>query len=95
MIQKEVFSVKRKYHDYDYPFDDYDEIDEDGFINYQDIEDLHNTQFMNSRKVFPPKGSYNHIPNNAFLLPGQELEETIKAFRKLSEYEEKDVKDIE
>ena len=51
--------MNRRYEDSEYPFEDIDEIDEDGFTNYYDIEDLYNTEFMQTNKVFPPKVSFH------------------------------------
>lgn len=79
--------MNRRYEDSEYPFEDIDEIDEDGFTNYYDIEDLYNTEFMQTNKVFPPKVSFTQIPTNEFTLPGAEVEETIKSLKKLNEYD--------
>lgn len=79
--------MNKKFENQDFPFGNIDEIDEDGFINYQDIEDLHNTEFMENNEVFPPRGSYTNIPSNQFLLHDQDIDETIKAFKKLKEYD--------
>lgn len=81
--------MNKKYEEHEFPFDDKDtinEIDQDGFTNFYDIEYLHNTDIMNENEVYPPRGSYTHIPTNDFMLPGLEVEETIKAFNKLNEY---------
>lgn len=81
--------MKKKYEEHEFPFDDKDdinEIDQDGFTNFFDIEDLHNTELMNDNGVYPPRGSYTHIPTSEFMLPGLEVEETIEAFNKLNEY---------
>jgi hypothetical protein len=82
--------MNKRYEDYEYPFDEIDEIDEDGYTNYIDIEDLHNTEFMKTNSVYPPRGSYTHIPTSQFLVPGVDVDETIKAFNKLNEYNQED-----
>lgn len=79
----------KKYNEQEFPFDDKDkmyEIDQDGFTSFYDTEYLDNTELMNENRVFPPRGSYTNIPANSFLLPGTEVEELIKAFNKLNEY---------
>lgn len=81
--------MNKRYEDYDFPFDDVDEIekiDEDGFVDFQDLEDLHNTEFANTNDIYPPRGSFTYIPTNQFLLPGLDMDETIKAFNKLNKY---------
>ena len=85
--------MNKKYEDHDFPFDEMDEIDQDGFTDYYDIEDLNNTEFMQTNRVYPPRGSFTYIPNNQFLLPGLEMDETIKAFNKLNEYDQQDKTD--
>lgn len=84
--------MNKRYEHEDYPFDDIDEIDEDGFTDFYDTEDLHNTEFMESNQVFPPKGSFTNIPSSEFTMPGVDIDETIKAFKKMSEYDNKDNK---
>ncbi len=81
--------MNKRYEDHEYPFGEIDEIDEDGFTNFFDIEYMHNTDIMNSNRVYPPKGSYTHVPTNEFAYPGAEVEETIKALNKLNEYDNK------
>ncbi|MDR7871289.1 MAG: hypothetical protein RIN55_10535 [Tissierellaceae bacterium] len=81
--------MNKRYEDHDYPFDNIEEMDEDGFTHFYDSEDLHNTEFMNTNEVYPPRGSFLNIPTSEFALPGVEVEETIKAFKKLNEYDTK------
>ncbi|NLY45273.1 MAG: hypothetical protein GX053_04700 [Tissierella sp.] len=81
--------MNKKYEEQEFPFDDINdinEIDQDGFTNFYDIEYLHNTEVMNDNEVYPPRGSYTHIPTSDFMMPGLEIKETIKAFKKLNEY---------
>ena len=82
--------MKKKYIDKDYPFIDEEEMDKDGFTDYYDLEYQNNTEFMESNQTFPPKGSFINIPNNEFTMPGVDVEETVKALKKLKEYENKD-----
>ena len=82
--------MNKRYEEHEFPFDDKDdinEIDQDGFTNFYDIEYLNNTEIMNENQVYPPRGSYTYIPTTDFMLPGLEVEETIKTFKKLKEYD--------
>ena len=81
--------MNKKYEEHEFPFDDKDtinEIDQDGFTNFFDIENLHNTEIMNDNEVFPPRGSFTYIPTSDFMMPGLEVEETIKAVKRLDKY---------
>ena len=82
--------MNKKYEREDYPFSDINEMDEDGFTEYYDLEYENDIEFMESDQAFPPKGSYINIPNNEFTMPSVDIEETIEALKRLKEYENKD-----
>lgn len=79
--------MNKKYEDYEFRFEDMDEIDEDGFKDFYNTEDLYNTELMQTNRVFPPRGSFTHIPTNEFTLPDVEVDETIEALKKLKKYD--------
>lgn len=82
--------MANKPRNYDSPFNGEDDVE---FNVYQDIEDIHNTDFVENIPAYPPRGSFTNLPADVFLISDTGIADTRDSYEDLQAY--KDIENIE